>query len=326
MNNFEWIFSSSQIESIGITAVHFLWQGAIVAVATAVVLELLRRRSARERYAACFAGMLAMLVAPAITFLVVSRANAGDGGSIPAGAALARNLGALRFVEERPDCFVFMDAHEEPATAHCLERLALAAIRTETVVCPVCKNLNRDKDFTGYGGRLAWYPEKAPKSRQGPGMRVEWAYKHDLEYEPVGSVYGGCYAMTPEAFLTLGGFMDTVGTYGYAEQALSLSAWFQGMERICYTKAVVRHLFRRARPYPMCGLGYWRNYVYCNRIIWSDDVFRTYFMTLAKRYCPDPMLDYLAAAPFVADLRDKFEERKVRNDEPCLRWLGVIRD
>ena len=242
----------------------------------------------------------------------------------PCSQAAARNLGALRFIDERPDCLVFMDAHEEPASRHCLERVALAAIRFQAVVCPICMNMDRERDFTGAGGRLAWYPVRDIRSRQGPGLRIEWCYKRDCGLEPVAAVYGGCYAMTPETFLALGGFMDTAGVYGYAEQALSLNAWFQGMERYCCTTAAVRHLFRRERPYPMSGVWYWRNYVYCNRIIWSDEAFRGYLLPVAQRWGSDPMLDCLTSAAFVADLRDAFAERKTRSDAQCLEWLGVI--
>src|ERR1043165_6500259 len=47
---------------------HFFWQGALVALLTAIALQLLERRSAQSRYAVCVAGLVFMAVAPFATF------------------------------------------------------------------------------------------------------------------------------------------------------------------------------------------------------------------------------------------------------------------
>jgi hypothetical protein len=48
---------------------HFFWQGAFIAMLTAVVLQLLSRRSAQSRYAVCVAGLVLMAAAPFTTFV-----------------------------------------------------------------------------------------------------------------------------------------------------------------------------------------------------------------------------------------------------------------
>ncbi len=53
---------------LGLTLVHFVWQGAGLAVLLAIALWLLRRRTPRERYAACAVALLAMAVSPVATF------------------------------------------------------------------------------------------------------------------------------------------------------------------------------------------------------------------------------------------------------------------
>ncbi len=86
---------SSLVDSAGMTIIHFLWQGAIVALMIAVLLALLDRRSARERYAVSLAGMAAMLAAPVITFLnLVSSGRAGEGG-LAGGAGLPTVTGTF---------------------------------------------------------------------------------------------------------------------------------------------------------------------------------------------------------------------------------------
>jgi beta-lactamase regulating signal transducer with metallopeptidase domain len=48
---------------------HFFWQGAFIAMLTALVLQMLRRRSAQWRYAVCVAGLVLMAAAPFATFV-----------------------------------------------------------------------------------------------------------------------------------------------------------------------------------------------------------------------------------------------------------------
>src|SRR5690349_24763190 len=61
---------------LGWSLVHFLWQGALVALVLAVVLRGLRRQSAEVRYAAACSAMILMATLPVFTFAaLVHRAN-----------------------------------------------------------------------------------------------------------------------------------------------------------------------------------------------------------------------------------------------------------
>jgi len=101
------------INALGWTLLHFLWQGALVAVLLAGALAFLRHRSSRVRYAASCAAIVLMLVCAAATFLelrftgerpshvatvLLERAPVaeprGDGG-MPAPAAAPAYLPAL---------------------------------------------------------------------------------------------------------------------------------------------------------------------------------------------------------------------------------------
>lgn len=59
------------IDIAGWTLIHFLWQGALIAAITAIILELLSFRSARVRYVVSCAGLLAMLAAPVLTLTII---------------------------------------------------------------------------------------------------------------------------------------------------------------------------------------------------------------------------------------------------------------
>jgi beta-lactamase regulating signal transducer with metallopeptidase domain len=69
MNSIETI---STVEALGWTLVHFLWQGALVALALALVRVAFKRRTANLRYLASCAAMLLMLALPVITFVTLS--------------------------------------------------------------------------------------------------------------------------------------------------------------------------------------------------------------------------------------------------------------
>src|SRR5687768_15207313 len=55
------------VDRLGWAMLHSLWQGAIITLALLFVLQLLQRRSAAARHAACLLALLAMLTATIIT-------------------------------------------------------------------------------------------------------------------------------------------------------------------------------------------------------------------------------------------------------------------
>ena len=59
------------MDTIGWALIHFVWQGGLIALATAAALASCRHRSPETRYAIACAGLVAMLAAPAITAAVV---------------------------------------------------------------------------------------------------------------------------------------------------------------------------------------------------------------------------------------------------------------
>ena len=60
------------VENVGWVLLHFVWQGALVAVLVRAALSHLQRASADARYLVICAGMLAMPVLPIVTFVLVS--------------------------------------------------------------------------------------------------------------------------------------------------------------------------------------------------------------------------------------------------------------
>src|SRR5688572_19924536 len=68
---------------------HFVWQGSVIAMITAVGLRLLRHRSAEARYAFAIGSLICMLAAPIFTVAFYSQT-----GAIAQQLILALNLAA----------------------------------------------------------------------------------------------------------------------------------------------------------------------------------------------------------------------------------------
>jgi len=64
------VMSSAAVERLGWTLVHFVWQGAAVALVLGVALAAMRRRSAGARYVASCLAMIALAAAPVVTFVL----------------------------------------------------------------------------------------------------------------------------------------------------------------------------------------------------------------------------------------------------------------
>jgi beta-lactamase regulating signal transducer with metallopeptidase domain len=99
------------IDLAGWTLIHFVWQGAAVAVIAAGLMWLLRHRSPVARYGVACVALVAMLAAPIITAMTLSRSvsvagataplsvphQAGPGDdTVPDAAAMLRNLSMAR--------------------------------------------------------------------------------------------------------------------------------------------------------------------------------------------------------------------------------------
>jgi len=68
MELLENVLSQQIVERLGWTLLHFVWQGAIVAVALAIGLRLLRKSIATLRYLAGCGALVLIVLMPVVTF------------------------------------------------------------------------------------------------------------------------------------------------------------------------------------------------------------------------------------------------------------------
>ncbi|MGZ5202052.1 MAG: M56 family metallopeptidase [Telluria sp.] len=115
------------MSTIGWTLVHFLWQGALVGCATAVVLALLRNARPQSRYlAACF-GLLGCVAWPAAD-LCLQLANAGTAAGMLDSSARIVMTGAA---QAAPGVLAWLQGHMQwlvGAWASCALALALRMV------------------------------------------------------------------------------------------------------------------------------------------------------------------------------------------------------
>src|SRR5262245_13592187 len=64
-----WWTSSVWLERLAGSLLHFLWQGALIAFVSAILMRLMARRSAASRYAVAVVCLGFMVLAPCVTFI-----------------------------------------------------------------------------------------------------------------------------------------------------------------------------------------------------------------------------------------------------------------
>src|SRR5579884_499006 len=95
----------SLIDRVGWTLLHFLWQGAVIALAFAAARAFLRRRSADARYAAACAAMLVMVASIVVTFILAGPPAPASGPHMRATVTAIASFPAPAPTPVQPDRF-----------------------------------------------------------------------------------------------------------------------------------------------------------------------------------------------------------------------------
>ncbi|MBC8218756.1 MAG: M56 family metallopeptidase, partial [Planctomycetes bacterium] len=101
MNALSEILSHPFVHKLGWTLLHLLWQGAAVALLLGIVLCLLRKSSANVRYVVACSALALVVLAPAVTFCLISAPPASAGIESAPVALLAESL-QERYTSDMP--------------------------------------------------------------------------------------------------------------------------------------------------------------------------------------------------------------------------------
>ena len=69
MHIFDSLFTQPWVELLGTVALHFLWQGALIAIVLAIVLKVLPTELSRTRYTLGMSALIVMLIVPSTAFI-----------------------------------------------------------------------------------------------------------------------------------------------------------------------------------------------------------------------------------------------------------------
>jgi beta-lactamase regulating signal transducer with metallopeptidase domain len=114
MNAFAHWFTPNVLRTLGLSLLHFVWQGAALAALAAAAIATVR--SASTRYTIAIAAMLAMLAAPVCTFFLLR----DSAPAVPVNAALQNPLPAIAHAVNLAAHRITMPAQSPPVSSNLL--------------------------------------------------------------------------------------------------------------------------------------------------------------------------------------------------------------
>src|SRR5579884_437343 len=127
------LFRQPFVLQLGWALVHFVWEGAVLAILAAVVLWAMRKRSAEARYALAYVALIVMAGCPVATWLFIGRSNAPAPVEIEVPKTV--ELRGLSIWQQPPE--ELLRIHEEArASAQRQPPLRLALLSAMTAAAP----------------------------------------------------------------------------------------------------------------------------------------------------------------------------------------------
>jgi len=232
------------------------------------------------------------------------------------GPAYCRNLAARK---STGDVIVFSDCHVRVHTGD-FRAFAKLAIQYDAIMCAAVRPLREtetDRDWIKYGGRLVLDESK---------LNSSYAIKYNGQrprhvLTKVDALIGSVYAISRKNFDHLGGWVSTQ-TWGYNEQALSLKAFFAGMDIIVHRDFAIAHRFRKQFPYAVHKSRIDANRFIVHGILFDPDTFENHWLPKLQQAFPrsvDVAQEYLAS-DWLAQERERFRKIKIKTDEEFFAW------
>ncbi|MGG4451267.1 glycosyltransferase family 2 protein [Brevibacillus porteri] len=177
------------------------------------------------------------------------------------GAAAARNLGVNH---ARGNYFIFCDAHLSFENFWIDRMMELILTKKADGVAPGIASMTEPHKI-GYGQNLnqkleiTWYPKPT-----GPA--------------PVAILPGGCFLVTREAFMKVGGFDRGFRIWGFEDIEFSIKMWLFGYTCLVQPSVKILHLFRQVHPYTVA-----HEHIYYNMLRMAYSHFNEQRIEAAKK-------------------------------------------
>jgi len=187
------------------------------------------------------------------------------------GPAFCRNCAMLY---DDFDCYIFSDAHVRVDEGSLRDFCALA-IEKNAILNAAIRPLGGQRSWTGYGGCMV---------DNGDCIKLTYNMIQQEDCKRITGLIGAFYAIPRNIYRVMCGWPKTI-SWGYNEQALSMTAAFLGIPIYCDKTTVIRHKFKKRFNYPCHMSDTHVNRWIVHYLLFSEPTWRGYWQPIfAKKH------------------------------------------
>ncbi len=225
------------------------------------------------------------------------------------GVAYSRNVGCAAATG---NVFAFLDGHQRLSDG-CLDQCAQLAAARSAIVWPDVRGLT-DANWTGHGADFQLCPKRGY-------FQAKWRRRapHEQITQITSLIVPG-YVMPRKVYEQVR-WIDALRGWGGSEAAITLKAYFLGIEMLHLCGPLARHLFRSSIPYSVPWEAVWRNQAIIARVCFDDRSWFDYWLpNVFEKHLTDAVRRDLESEGVLAE-HEAFLAEKVRTDRDFWQML-----
>lgn len=210
--------------------------------------------------------------------------------------------------------FAYLDGHQR-LTPGCLEQCADLALKRQAIVCPDLCGFEKDAACI-HGARF-----RSPRDK--PPFGAEWKISQPVRrVTTMSSLRAPAYLIPAEVYPQVR-WSRLLRGWGGSEGAVSLKAFFCGVEILHLCGPIAYHKFKRKFHYNVGWDEVWRNHAIMARICFSEDTWFNYWLPEIFATHLDEKTQKEMQSAAIRKEHENFQNLKVRSDHEF--WTRLIR-